>query len=123
MRHRPCPVRLPPPAASGTNGAIGDRTGTAARLRRRAEHRRYPAPIEAAVYFTVAEAISDAARRSADHVAVSVTREGRRLVVMVEDNGSGDALPMLAAADRIGALGGSLAPGPAMCRAEIPCAS
>jgi len=54
---------------------------------------------------------------------VSVTHEGGRLVVMVEDNGSGDASPMPAAADRIGALGGSLAPGTAMCRAEIPCAS
>ena len=89
----------------------------------RAEHRRYPAPVEAAVYFAVAEAISDAARRGADHAAVSVTHEGGRLVVMVEDNGSGDASPMLAAADRIGALGGSLAPGTATCRAEIPCAS
>src|SRR5215472_1692233 len=88
-----------------------------------AEQRRYPAPVEAAVYFAVAEAISDAARRGADHAAVSVTHEGGRLVVMVEDNGSGDASPMLAAADRIGALGGSLAPGTATCRAEIPCAS
>jgi len=89
----------------------------------RAEARRYPDSVEAAVYFAVAEAISDAARRGADHATVSVTHEGGRLVVMVEDNGSGDASPMLAASDRIGALGGSLAPGTAMCRAEIPCAS
>ena len=51
------------------------------------------------------------------------TDEGGRLVVTVQDNGSGDAAPMLAAADRVGALGGSLAPGTAGCRAEIPCAS
>jgi len=89
----------------------------------RAEHRRYPAPVEAAAYFAVAEAIGDAARRGAGHAAVSLTDEGGRLVVTVQDNGSGDAAPMLAAADRVGALGGSLAPGTAGCRAEIPCAS
>jgi signal transduction histidine kinase len=89
----------------------------------RAEHRRYPAPVEAAAYFAVAEAISDAARRGAGHAAVSLAHEDGRLVVTVEDTGSGDASPMLAAADRVGALGGSLAPGPAGCRAVIPCAS
>src|SRR6516162_4520087 len=52
----------------------------------RAEQRRYPDSVEAAVYFAVAEAISDAARRGADHATVSVTHEGGRLVVMVEDN-------------------------------------
>jgi len=81
----------------------------------RAEHRRYPAPVEAAAYFAVAEAIG--------HAAVSLTDEGGRLVVTVQDNGSGDAAPMLAAADRVGALGGSLSVGLAGCRAEIPCAS
>jgi signal transduction histidine kinase len=89
----------------------------------RAEHQRYPDPVEAAAYYAVAEAISDAARRGADHAGVSVTHEGGRLVVTVEDNGSGDAAPMPVAADRIGALGGSLATGTAGCRAEIPCAS
>jgi len=88
-----------------------------------AEQQRYPAQVEAAVYFAVAEAIADATRRGADHAAVSVTCEGGRLVVTVEDNGSGDVSPMLAAADRVGALGGSLATGTAGCRAEIPCAS
>jgi hypothetical protein len=61
-------------------------------------------------------------RPGADHAAVSVANEGGRLVVTVEDNGPGDASPMVAA-DRVGALGGSLATGPARCRAEIPCAS
>jgi signal transduction histidine kinase len=89
----------------------------------RAGHRRYPEPVEAAAYFAVAEALGDAARRGADHAAVSIANEGGRLVVTVEDNGPGDASPMVAAADRVGALGGSLATGPARCRAEIPCAS
>ena len=91
-----------------------------------AECGRYPAPIEAAAYFAVAEAVDDAARRGADHAAVSVAHDGGRLVVTVEDNGSGDASSMVAAADRVGALGGSLtarSAGTAVCRAEIPCAS
>jgi signal transduction histidine kinase len=89
----------------------------------RGEHRRYPAPVEAAAYFAVAEALGDAARRGAGHAAVTVAHQGERLVVTVEDNGSGEPSPMVAAADRVGALGGTLATGPALCRAEIPCAS
>jgi signal transduction histidine kinase len=87
----------------------------------RAGHDRYADQVEAAAYFAVAEALDDAARRGADHAAVSISQEGGRLVVTVEDNGPGDASPMVAAADRVGALGGSLSTGPARCRAEIPC--
>jgi hypothetical protein len=47
--------------------------------------------------------------------------KGGWLVVTVEDHGPGDASPMVAVADRVGALGGSLATGRAGCRAEIPC--
>ena len=70
----------------------------------------------------MAEAIGDAAHRGAGHAAVSVTHEEGLLVVTVQDNGPGDASPLVAAADRVGALGGSLTTGPALCRAEIPCA-
>ena len=87
----------------------------------RAVHDRYPEQVEAAAYFTVAEAVDDAARRGADHATVSISQEGGRLVVTVEDGGPGDAAPMVAVADRIGALGGSLSAGRARCRAEIPC--
>ena len=87
----------------------------------RAVHDRYPAQVEATAYFTVAEAVDDAARRGADHATVSISQEGGRLVVTVEDDGPGDAAPMVAAADRVGALGGSLFTGRAECRAEIPC--
>jgi signal transduction histidine kinase len=90
---------------------------------RHAGHDRYPETVEAAVYFTVAEAIGDAARRGAGHAAVNVTDEEGKLVVTVEDDGPGDAGPMVAAADRVGALGGSLSITQTMCRAEIPCAS
>jgi signal transduction histidine kinase len=88
---------------------------------RYAGHARYPETVEAAAYFTVAEVVGDAARRGAGHAAVSVTDEEGRLVVTVEDNGPGDASPMVAVADRVGALGGSLSTGRARCRAEIPC--
>jgi signal transduction histidine kinase len=87
----------------------------------RAGHDRYPGPVEAAAYFTVAEALGDAARRGAGHATVTVVHDDGRLVVTAEDNGSGDPSPMVAAADRVGALGGSLSTGPARCRAEIPC--
>ena len=89
----------------------------------RAEHRRYPAPVEAAAYFTVAEALDDAARRNADHAEVSVVHDDGHLVVTVEDNGSRPASPLTAAADRVGALGGALSIEPTACQAEIPCAS
>jgi signal transduction histidine kinase len=82
---------------------------------------RYPVQVEAAAYFTAAEALDDAARRGAGHAAVSISQEGGRLMVTVEDDGPGDAAPMVAVADRVGALGGSLSTGRAVCRAEIPC--
>ena len=87
-----------------------------------AENRRFPGPAEAAAYFAVAQAIGDAGRRGADRAAVSVGQEGGRLVVTIQHNGTGDASPMMAAADRIGALGGSLSISETVCRAEIPCA-
>src|SRR6266496_4037277 len=88
-----------------------------------ADDRRYPAPVEAAAYFTVAEAVDDAPRRGADHAAVTVAHEGGRLVVTVEDNGTGRDAPMIALADRVGALDGSMYLKQTGCRAEIPCAS
>ena len=89
----------------------------------RVEDRRYPAPVEAAAYFAVVEALGDTARRGADHAAVTVGQEGGRLVVTIQHNGTGGAASMVAAADRIGALGGSLFSRDTTCRAEIPCGS
>jgi signal transduction histidine kinase len=87
------------------------------------EDRRYPAATEAAAYFAVAEVIDDAARRGADHAAVSAHQEGGRLVVTVQHNGTGEVSPLVTVADRIGALGGSLSVRQTACRAEIPCES
>jgi signal transduction histidine kinase len=88
----------------------------------RADDRRYPAPVEAAVYFTVAEAVGDAARRGADRAVVTVAHDNELLVVTVEDNGTDRDSPMVTLTDRVGALGGTLFIKETVCRAEIPCA-
>lgn len=83
---------------------------------------RYPAPVETAVYLVVAEAIDDAAARGASYVSLGLLREGDRLVVTVEDDGSERTSSMIHLADRVGALGGSLDLEPTNVRAEVPCA-
>ena len=83
---------------------------------------RYPAPVETAAYFVVAEAIADAARRGASYAAVGALRQEERLVVKVEDDGSARTSTMIHVADRVGALGGRLGIEPKALRAEIPCA-
>jgi hypothetical protein len=62
------------------------------------------------------------APRGADHATVTVSCEGARLTVTIEDNGTARSAPVVALADRVGALGGSLSIQQAACRAEIPCA-
>jgi signal transduction histidine kinase len=52
---------------------------------------------------------------------VTIAHEGGRLVVTVEDNGTGRASPMVTLTDRVGALGGTLFIKETVCRAEIPC--
>jgi signal transduction histidine kinase len=89
---------------------------------RSVEGRRYPAPVEAAAYFAFAEALDDAARREADRVVVSTSHNDGRLVVTVEDSGAVRMATMVALADRVGALGGTLVVEPTILRAEIPCA-
>jgi signal transduction histidine kinase len=83
--------------------------------------RRYPTPVETTAYFTVVEAVDDAARRGADYAIVSVLEAGGRLVVSVEDSGSDRTSPLAGLADRVGALGGDIAVEPTCARAEIPC--
>jgi signal transduction histidine kinase len=83
---------------------------------------RYPASVETAAYLVVAEAIDDAAQRGASYAAVSALQDDGRLVVKVDDDGSERTSTMIHLADRIGAIGGSLAVEPTTLRAEIPCA-
>jgi signal transduction histidine kinase len=75
---------------------------------------RLPAPVEAAAYFVVSEALANVAKHAhASAAAVSVTCEHGSLVVEVEDDGVGGAEPRTASglaglADRVHALDGRL---------------
>jgi signal transduction histidine kinase len=83
---------------------------------------RYPPAVETAAYLLVAEALQDAAGRDASYAAVSMVQDGGRLVVTVEDDGSGRTAAMVQLADRVGALDGTLAVEPTRLQAELPCA-
>ncbi len=75
--------------------------------------RRFAAPVEAAAYFAVAEALTNAARYSeATSIEVSATDEDGRLRIVVSDNGRG-AADLLGSglggiADRVAAVDGTL---------------
>jgi len=75
---------------------------------------RLPETVEAAVYFVVAEAITNVARyASATHARVTVVRELDRVVVDVTDDGAGGADPaqgsgLRGLVDRVAALDGRL---------------
>jgi signal transduction histidine kinase len=83
---------------------------------------RYPAAVETAAYLLVAEALDDAAAgRGASHAAVSAVRDGGRLLVTVEDDGTGRSTGIVQLADRVGALDGRLTVEPTRLRAALPC--
>jgi PAS domain S-box-containing protein len=75
--------------------------------------RRFPAPVEAAAYFAVAEALTNAARYSeANSVEVRAAEQDGRLRVVVRDDGCG-AADLLGSglggiADRVAAVDGTL---------------
>jgi signal transduction histidine kinase len=94
---------------------------------------RLPAPVEAAAYFVVAEALTNVAKyANADHATVMVERVNGHATIEVSDDGVGGADPKLGSglrglADRVAALDGRLEltspPGRGTTlRAEIPCA-
>jgi signal transduction histidine kinase len=94
---------------------------------------RSPAPVEVAAYYVVCEALTNVAKYAgAASAAVTIVRQGRRLVVEVIDDGAGGADPeggsgLRGLADRVEALGGRLrvsSPrgGGTTVHAEIPCA-
>jgi signal transduction histidine kinase len=95
---------------------------------------RLPAPVEAAAYFVVAEALVNVVKHAhASAASVSVGCHSGSLVVEVEDDGIGGAEPkpgsgLAGLADRVHALGGRLAISSAdgsgtRLRAEIPYAA
>jgi signal transduction histidine kinase len=94
---------------------------------------RLPAPVEAAAYFVVAEALTNVAKYAgASSAEVSIARNGGYAVVEVRDDGVGGADPAVGTglrglADRLAALDGRLEvhspPGHGTTvRAEVPCA-
>jgi signal transduction histidine kinase len=94
---------------------------------------RLPAPVEAAAYFVVAEALTNVAKYAgASSAEVRIGRNGGYAVVEVRDDGVGGADPAVGTglrglADRLAALDGRLEvhspPGEGtMVRAEVPCA-
>jgi signal transduction histidine kinase len=96
-----------------------------------APEERLPAPIEAAAYFVVAEALTNVVKYAdASHASVSIVRQNGHAVVEVRDDGVGGADPgrgsgLRGLADRVSALDGRLdlesPPGEGtVLRAEIP---
>jgi signal transduction histidine kinase len=94
---------------------------------------RLPAPVEAAAYFVVAEALTNVARYAkASQAEVRIARDSGYAVVEVRDDGVGGADPatgtgLRGLADRLAALDGRLEvhspPGEGTTvRAEVPCA-
>jgi signal transduction histidine kinase len=81
---------------------------------RRVPEERLPAPVEAAAYFVVSEALTNVAKHArASAVSVSVACADGSLVVEVEDDGLGGAAPgpgsgLAGLADRVHALDGRL---------------
>ncbi|RKF28817.1 sensor histidine kinase [Micromonospora globbae] len=94
---------------------------------------RYPAAVESAAYFVVAEGLANAAKHAdAATCVVDLTRTDAAIVVTLTDDGRGGADPSGAGLDglrrRVEALDGTLTitsppGGPTVLRAEFPCAS
>ncbi|KIF00987.1 histidine kinase, partial [Streptomyces sp. RSD-27] len=93
---------------------------------------RLPEPVEVTAYFTVTEALANAAKHSgASRVAVAGRVEGGRLTLTITDDGRGGADPGAGAglaglADRAAMLRGRLTVsspvgGPTRLRVEVPC--
>ncbi|MEU8438455.1 sensor domain-containing protein [Streptomyces sp. NPDC029216] len=93
---------------------------------------RLPEPVEVTAYFTVTEALANAAKHSgASRVGVAGRVEGGRLTLTITDDGRGGADPGAGAglaglADRVAMLRGRLTVsspvgGPTRLRVEVPC--
>ncbi|MGZ0199414.1 histidine kinase [Streptomyces sp. RM1] len=95
---------------------------------------RLPVALESAVYFIVAESLTNVTRHSgADRAAVTVRREGRRVRIEVRDDGRGGAderrgTGLAGLRRRVAAFDGELSltspvGGPTVLHVELPCAS
>lgn len=115
---------------------VADRSAVPVSVDIRLDGQRLPAPVEAAAYFVVSEALTNVARHSgARRAQVHAWRQGDALVLSVVDDGAGGARIDRAAGSglaglalRLEALGGRLrvtspAGGPTEVRMECPCAA
>lgn len=93
---------------------------------------RYPPPVETAIYFAVAEALTNVAKHARAGLAtVSLDWRTGRLIAEVTDDGMGGADPnvgsgMLGLADRLAVVDGRMyvsspSGGPTVVRFEVPC--
>jgi signal transduction histidine kinase len=110
--------------------SLGDRAPLPVHVE--AANDRYPAPVETAVYFVVAEALANIAKHAQARSAfVSLAREHGKLIVEIRDDGRGGAVAhpgggLQGLADRVAATGGTLAissvrgSGTTL-HAEVPC--
>jgi PAS domain S-box-containing protein len=112
--------------------AVAERSPLPVRIRE-VPAERFPEPLEACVYYTVAEALTNVAKHArATAAAVSVSTRDARLVVEVSDDGVGGAEDargsgLRGLSDRVESLGGTLTvesppAGGTLVRAEIPIA-
>lgn len=115
---------------------VADRSTVPVSVDIRLDGQRLPAPVEAAAYFVVSEALTNVARHSgARHAQVHAWWQGGALVLTVADDGAGGARVdrgagsgLAGLALRLDALGGQLrvtspAGGPTEVRMECPCAA
>jgi signal transduction histidine kinase len=82
---------------------------------------RFPTAVENTFYFVAVDALTDAIERGAALVRIVVAHDDHCLSIMVEDDGSARTSRMVSLADRVGALGGTVALEPNICRVGMPC--
>jgi signal transduction histidine kinase len=114
-----------PPALG--HGALDDSLTTLAELvpvvvRLRADAgAAVPPPVASAAYFAALLALEDATARGATVVDLGTDRCDDQLVLSLRDDGAPRVDGMITAADRVGALGGTLTLHPRGCEVVIPC--
>jgi signal transduction histidine kinase len=118
---------------AGALAALGARSSTPAEVDL-GDLGRLPAAVEAAAYFIVAEALTNAAKHScATRVAVRLVRDGGRLLIEVTDDGIGGVdesrgTGVVGIRRRVAALDGAVhvtspVGGPTSLTVELPCGS
>jgi signal transduction histidine kinase len=82
---------------------------------------RYAEHVETTAYAVVTEAVGDAVARGASYCAVVARRIDGRVRLRMEDDGAPRATAPVALADRVGALGGTIAQESGRLSVELPC--